>query len=48
MSDAHPSHVDLQAMARQIMVENGFEPDFPDGVPQQLAQIKAKAADRFF
>jgi exoribonuclease II len=42
MSDARPSHVDLQAIARQIMVENGFEPDFPDGVPQQLAQIKAK------
>jgi len=42
MSDAHPSPVDLQAMARQIMVENGFEPDFPDGVPQQLAQIKAR------
>jgi VacB/RNase II family 3'-5' exoribonuclease len=42
MSDARPSPVDLQAMARQIMVENGFEPDFPDGVPQQLAQIKAQ------
>src|SRR5271157_4113222 len=42
MSDARPSPVDLQAIARQIMVENGFEPDFPDGVPQQLAQIKAR------
>jgi exoribonuclease-2 len=42
MSDARPPHVDLQAMARQIMVENGFEPDFPEGVPQQLVQIKAQ------
>ena len=42
MSDARPSPVDLQAMARQIMLENGFDPDFPDGVPQQLAQIKAQ------
>ena len=42
MNDARPSHVDLQAIARQIMLENGFEPDFPDGVPQQLAQIKAQ------
>ena len=42
MSDTRPSHVDLQAIARQIMLENGFDPDFPDGVPQQLAQIKAR------
>jgi len=42
MNDARPSNVDLQAIARQIMVANGFEPDFPDGVPQQLAQIKAQ------
>ena len=42
MNDARPSHVDLQAIARQIMLENGFEPDFPDGVPQQLAQIKTR------
>ncbi|HEX9109839.1 MAG TPA: ribonuclease catalytic domain-containing protein, partial [Terriglobales bacterium] len=42
MNDARSSHIDLQAIARQIMVDNGFEPDFPDGVPQQLAQIKAQ------
>jgi hypothetical protein len=40
---ARPSPVDLRAIARQIVVEHGFEPDFHDGVPQQFAPIKAKA-----
>ena len=41
MNNAHPSHFDLQAAARQIMLENGFEPEFPADVRQQLAQIKS-------
>jgi exoribonuclease-2 len=41
MNNAHPSHFDLQAAAKQIMLENGFEPDFPPEVWQQLAQIKS-------
>ncbi|HZR28972.1 MAG TPA: ribonuclease R family protein [Terriglobales bacterium] len=35
------SHVDLQAMAKQIMLENGFEPEFPAAAEQQLAQLEA-------
>ena len=42
MNNAHPSHFDLQAAAKQIMLENGFEPDFPPDVLKQLAQIKAQ------
>jgi VacB/RNase II family 3'-5' exoribonuclease len=34
-------HVDLQAMARQAMLENGFEPEFPPQVQQQLVELKA-------
>jgi len=41
MNNAQPSHFDLQAAARQIMLENGFEPEFPSEVRQQLAQIKS-------
>ncbi|MGC2694595.1 MAG: RNB domain-containing ribonuclease [Candidatus Angelobacter sp.] len=37
-----PSHFDLQTAAKQIMLENGFEPDFPPEALQQLAQIKTK------
>ena len=33
--------MDLQAAARQVMLENGFEPDFPPPALQQLAQIKS-------
>jgi exoribonuclease II len=44
MNSAHPSHFDLQAAAKQIMLENGFEPDFPPEVRQQLAQIKSAPA----
>jgi VacB/RNase II family 3'-5' exoribonuclease len=41
MNDNHPSHVDLQGIAKQVMLANGFEPDFPVGVPQQLTDLKA-------
>src|SRR5271167_121327 len=41
MNDVRPSHLDLQATAKQIMLEHGFEPDFPPQVPQQLADLKA-------
>ena len=40
MNDSRPAHFDLQAIAKQIMLEHGFEPDFPPGVPQQLAELK--------
>ncbi|MGD0508327.1 MAG: ribonuclease catalytic domain-containing protein, partial [Terriglobales bacterium] len=41
MNDSRPSHLDLQAMARQVMVAQGFEPDFPPATRQQLADISA-------
>jgi VacB/RNase II family 3'-5' exoribonuclease len=42
MNNFRPTHVDLQAMAEQIMLAHGFEPDFPAAVQQQLADIKAR------
>src|SRR5215467_16155939 len=44
MNNPNPSHFDLQSAAKQIMLENGFQPDFPPEVQQQLAQIKARPA----
>ncbi len=41
MPDTAPSHLDLQATAKEIMLEYGFEPDFPPQVPKQLADLKA-------
>jgi len=41
MNDVHPSHLDLQSTAKQIMLEYGFEPDFPPQVPRQVAELKA-------
>jgi VacB/RNase II family 3'-5' exoribonuclease len=41
MNDSRPADFDLQAAARQIMLEHGFEPDFPPEVAQQLADLKA-------
>ncbi len=38
---AGSSHVDLQAAAKDIMRQYGFEPDFPPAVQQQLAQLRA-------
>ena len=40
MNTAPIRHVDLQAMARQAMLENGFEPEFPPQVQQQLGELK--------
>src|SRR5215470_9205328 len=42
MNNAHPSHFDLQTAAKQIMLENGFEPDFSPEALKQLSQIKAQ------
>src|SRR5579884_831506 len=41
MTHSDSSHFNLQAAARQLMLENGFEPDFPPAALQQLAQIKS-------
>src|SRR6266576_1293316 len=39
MQDANPSHLDLQATAKEIMQQYGFEPDFPAPVSTQLANL---------
>ena len=36
----NPSHLDLQAVAKEIMHEHGFEPDFSPAVQQQLAALR--------
>jgi VacB/RNase II family 3'-5' exoribonuclease len=41
MNDPRPSSLNLQAMARQVMLAQGFEPDFPPATQQQLADISA-------
>jgi exoribonuclease-2 len=41
MNQAQPSHFDLQAAARDTMLDYGFEPDFPAACAEQLARIKA-------
>ena len=38
---SNPSHLDLQATARQVMEARGFAPDFPPEVARQLADLKA-------
>ena len=39
MTNSHVTHFDLQAMAAQIMLEHGFEPEFPAAVKEQLANL---------
>jgi VacB/RNase II family 3'-5' exoribonuclease len=41
MNNSAPQ-VDLKAAARQAMKENGFEPDFPPQIQQQLLQLKSR------
>lgn len=44
MHDASSTHLDLQATAKQIMQENGFEPDFPPAVAEQVAALPAASS----
>jgi VacB/RNase II family 3'-5' exoribonuclease len=41
MQTANPAPIDLQAIAKQVMQQRGFQPDFSPQVPQQLADLKA-------
>jgi len=40
MPNAHP-HIDLQAVAKKVVRQRGFEPDFPPEVQQQLTNLRA-------
>jgi exoribonuclease-2 len=41
MPNAGLSHVELQAIANDLMRQYGFEPDFPPEVQQQLTELRA-------
>src|SRR5215470_8993325 len=41
MNKASLAPVDLQSLARQAMLDNGFQPDFPPEVHQQLSGLRA-------
>jgi VacB/RNase II family 3'-5' exoribonuclease len=41
MSNTNTSHIDLQAVAKEIMRQHGFQPDFPAAVQKQLADLRA-------
>src|SRR6267154_5671186 len=41
MNDPRSSSINLQAIARQVMQAQGFQPDFPPEAQKQLADIKA-------
>jgi VacB/RNase II family 3'-5' exoribonuclease len=41
MSDTPLRRIDLKSAAKQVMIENGFEPEFPPQVQQELEELKA-------
>jgi len=44
MPNAHGNHYDLAALARQEMIAEGFNPDFPPEVVRQVAALRAHPA----
>ena len=44
MSTSHPYHFNLVAAAHAVMIEHGFQPDFPAGTDAELAAIQARPA----
>jgi exoribonuclease-2 len=43
MHGSQLGHADLQEIAKQIMIEHGFEPEFPAAVHDQLAKIQTQS-----
>src|SRR5271169_335211 len=41
MPNNSSSHIDLQAIAKEVVLQHGFNPDFPPGVQQQLMELRA-------
>ena len=41
MPNNSSSHIDLQAIAKSVMQQHGFHPDFPPAVQPQLADLRA-------
>jgi exoribonuclease-2 len=41
MPNPNPTQVDLQAVAKEVMQQRGFNPDFPPAVKKQLADLRA-------
>jgi VacB/RNase II family 3'-5' exoribonuclease len=37
----NPSHIDLQAVAKEVMRQRGFDPHFPAAIQQQLADLRS-------
>jgi exoribonuclease-2 len=46
MNERPSPHLDLQAIAKQVMVAHGFEPDFAPDAQQQVAQLKLHASQQ--
>lgn len=42
MNKTSPAHVDVKTLARQAMLANGFHPDFPEEVHQQVSELKSR------
>src|ERR1700726_890819 len=38
----NPSHIDLQAVPKEIMRQRGFDPAFPPPVQKQLADLRTR------
>src|ERR1700744_3670018 len=45
MPDVKSAHPDLQAIAKQVMLQRGFQPEFPPEVTQQLSDLKSHPPD---
>src|ERR1700675_804213 len=41
MTDTPFSQIDLKAAAKEVMIKNGFEPEFPPKVQKELEELKA-------
>src|ERR1700733_7067080 len=41
MPNTSSAHIDLQAVAKEVVLQHGFNPDFPPAVQQQLADLRA-------
>ena len=41
MPNTSSAHIDLQAIAKEVVLQHGFNPNFSPAVQQQLADLRA-------
>ena len=43
MPNPHPPHIDLLTVAKEVMRQHGFDPEFAPAIQRQLADLRGES-----